>query len=447
LDILDGTAALSRIIELNNNKVSIGGIAKKFNTSKPKIRRIMRKHGIIPAIKPRPKIVDWHYVAQHIIDDDIPFLKQINAIPTAKRHLYYRHIEIGLYKKSENNYQQLCSITAEQTRGCDSTYTKKTKYPRINEDVFIDETKKPVGLDEYDVDEEPVEPTAAEPPEDPVEAAKGAIQECKNKIMGYTGECTPGEDGSDPGIWYGQQKIKEIWTEHTNSQQVLHQAAKGWNKYDKQKSVTVIALGGLGSNSDIAKNARRLRTHNKKHPDQKIIIDYYGDFDSTGDFIASKLERILRYYGVRNFEINRVAITANQIRNQDLIEDPEYNQGKNLDSRFQQFKRNYPDLVAKYGEKFGVQLEAMITTETRWKVFCKLVQTSILDDWDGDVWLNNRSDEQYDYEANGEEEPEDIDVDNEPYEDTDMTIRKKMIDMASEAFKPGWEKDYNNDED
>jgi hypothetical protein len=155
----------------------------------------------------------------------------------------------------------------------------------------------------------------------------------------------------------------------------------------------------------------------------------------------------LRWYGVRNFEIKRVAITANQIRNQGLIEDPEYSPEKNLDSRFQQFKRNYPDLVAKYGEKFGVQLEAMVTTETRWKVFCKLVQKSILADWNEDVWLNNRPDEEYDYAANGEEEPEDRDVDNELYEDTNIATRQKMVNMATEAFKPGWEKDHNNGED
>jgi hypothetical protein len=136
---------------------------------------------------------------------------------------------------------------------------------------------------------------------------------------------------------------------------------------------------------------------------------------------------------VRNFEIKRVAITASQIRNQDLVEDPEYGPGKNLDSRFQHFRIKYPDLVDKYGEKFGVQLEAMITTETRWKVFCKLVQKSILEDWDEEIWLN---------EANGEERPEDIDPDNELYEDTDITIREKMANMATEAFKPGWEKEY-----
>jgi hypothetical protein len=400
----------------------------------------MKEHGIEPAIKARPKIVDWHNVAQHIIDHDIPFLKSINAIPMAKRHLYYRHIEVGLYKKSSNNYQNLCSITAEMTRGCDSTYIKKTTFPRISEqDIFIDESKHPIGLDQYDADEEPIEPTAKEPPEDGIEVAKNTIRECKEKIMGYTGECKPGEESSDPGLWYVQPKHKELWTEHTNSQQYLHEAAKGWNEYNEKASVIIVALGGLGSNPDISKNAKRLRTYNRNHPDQEIIIDYYGDFDSTGDFIAAKLERILRWYGVKNFKVNPVAITAEQVRTGDFIEDPEYSPEKNKDSRFAQFKKKYPDLVAKYGEKFGVQLEAMVTTEKRWKNFCKLVQSSIRGDWDEDTWLDNRPPEEYDYVANNEEEPEDIDPDNEYFEDTNLTIREKMISVATEAFKPGWE--------
>jgi len=59
--------------------------------------------------------------------------------------------------------------------------------------------------------------------------------------------------------------------------------------------------------------------------------------------------------------------------------------------------------------------------------------------WDEDIWLDNCPPEEYDYEANGEEQPEDIDVDNEFYEDTDITIREKMVQMATDAFKPGWE--------
>jgi hypothetical protein len=35
----------------------------------------------------------------------------------------------------------------------------------------------------------------------------------------------------------------------------------------------------------------------------------------------------------------------------------------------------------------------------------------------------------------------DIDVDNKFYEDTDITIREKMVQMATEAFKSGWEKE------
>ena len=49
--------------------------------------------------------------------------------------------------------------------------------------------------------------------------------------------------------------------------------------------------------------------------------------------------------------------------------------------------------------------------------------------------------EEYDYEANEEEEPENIDPDNELYGDTQITIREKMLKTTTEAFKPGWWKE------
>ena len=46
--------------------------------------------------------------------------------------------------------------------------------------------------------------------------------------------------------------------------------------------------------------------------------------------------------------------------------------------------------------------------------------------------IENCPDEEYDYDANEQEEPEDIDPDE---------ARPKMIRIVTEAFKLGWEKD------
>ena len=81
-----------------------------------------------------------------------------------------------------------------------------------------------------------------------------------------------------------------------------------------------------------------------------------------------------------------------------------------------------------------------MTTEGRLKDFKKILLDAIDDCWDEDIYNENCPPEEYDYGAHGEEEPEDIDPD-EFYDDTDITIREKMIRTATDAFKEGWEEE------
>lgn len=81
-----------------------------------------------------------------------------------------------------------------------------------------------------------------------------------------------------------------------------------------------------------------------------------------------------------------------------------------------------------------------MTTEECLRDFKKILLDAIDKCWDEDIYNiynENCPPEEYDYEANGEE-PEDIDPDNDPYEDTGITVREKMIKMVTEAFKEGW---------
>jgi hypothetical protein len=41
-----------------------------------------------------------------------------------------------------------------------------------------------------------------EPPDNPMDVTKNAIQECKDEIMYYDGQCVKGEEGKNPGRWY-----------------------------------------------------------------------------------------------------------------------------------------------------------------------------------------------------------------------------------------------------
>lgn len=83
-----------------------------------------------------------------------------------------------------------------------------------------------------------------------------------------------------------------------------------------------------------------------------------------------------------------------------------------------------------------------MTTEERLKDFKKILLEAIDDCWDQSIYDENCPDEEYDYEANGEQEPEDIDPDNDLYEDTDITVREKMVKMSTDAFEPGWDRRY-----
>lgn len=77
-------------------------------------------------------------------------------------------------------------------------------------------------------------------------------------------------------------------------------------------------------------------------------------------------------------------------------------------------------------------LEAFLTTDARLKIFKKMLNDAIYKHWDEDIFYENCPPEDYDYEANGEVEPEDIDP---------IPERKKMYRKITESFKEGWERE------
>ena len=72
--------------------------------------------------------------------------------------------------------------------------------------------------------------------------------------------------------------------------------------------------------------------------------------------------------------------------------------------------------------------------------FKKILLDAIDAEWAEDVYYHNCSSKKYDYEAEDEEEPQDIDPDSVPDDSKDgLTIREKMYKRITEAFYPGWE--------
>ena len=62
-----------------------------------------------------------------------------------------------------------------------------------------------------------------------------------------------------------------------------------------------------------------------------------------------------------------------------------------------------------------------------YKQFKKLVVDAVAECWDQTIYDDNTPDEDYDYKANNEEEPESIDLDNDLYDDPE-NLEKASFD-------------------
>jgi hypothetical protein len=273
-------------------------------------------------------------------------------------------------------------------------------------------------MGETDIDKFPEKPIAAAPPQDWEEYIDNEIQSVKHAysdlrkhaVKNYDGECTPGREGINPGRWYMQPKYVEIWVEGGNLLKTIN-VLKG------DKKVHVVAFGGIGSTTRLYKHCMRVKQIKDIHKHiKKIVILYCGDFDSTGDWLDDYITNAIHFYtGMKNkqdYELKRVAILPQQIDEYNLVEDPEYNPEENEDPRFKKFKLKPKviPLIKKYGEKFGVQVEAMLTTKEMIDTFKEILQDAIDEQWDEKIFEENCHDKKYNYEANDEIEPEDIDI-------------------------------------
>lgn len=146
---------------------------------------------------------------------------------------------------------------------------------------------------------------------------------------------------------------------------------------------------------------------------KKIIVLYFGDSDKAGNNIRRKVQVALKFYSgggeitLDNGKKLKIPISPN-IRIPVPVELVHV--------------AITPEQVEKYGLT-GFQLEAFMTNEKRLREFNKIERNAIKGCWNEQKWLDNCPPKKYDYESNGIEEPEDVDVDNELYEDTDMTKR------------------------
>lgn len=211
-----------------------------------------------------------------------------------------------------------------------------------------------------------------------------------------------------------QPTYSEIWCESETIQPDLL-------KFQDDLNVRVVASGGFISTSYMHACCKWLKEISDTYDHtEKIVILYFGDFDKAGGYISKNLENGLKWYAdelkIRvPIEFRRIAITEEQVNDPKL------------------------KLITNPEKRDNVQLEAFLTTKKKLEIFKKLVRDAILECWDVDVYEKNCPEEEYHYEANGEVEPEDIDIENTYYNnDTQETYREMMFRKITEAFKPGW---------
>lgn len=350
----------------------------------------------------------WYKIIKRT-GEELEFYDRQGIVPSLRK-MYYRLIELEILTKTDSNYKHFAEKTAEARKGVDSTYTKPTNLPRLPIDCFRDDKRETKG--KWDVSQ-PSDPTPDLPPNDPIEVTNNAIQDCKDAILSYDGLCYPGEKGVMPGRWYRQPIYCLLLCESDTIQPDLL-------RFQHDRSVKVGCVRGWTSTPYMYEFCKALKETAEKHDwINKIVILYFGDFDEAGHKIRANVEAGLKWYqgGSDEFcipvpvELRLVVITPEQVKKYKLT---------------------------------GYQLEAFMTTEERLRDFKKILLDAIDDCWDQSVYDQNCPDEEYDYEVNGEEKPEEIDPDKDLYEDTLITVREKMINLATEAFKEGWENEVSS---
>lgn len=177
-------------------------------------------------------------------------------------------------------------------------------------------------------------------------------------------------------LWKGQPKRVEVWVEKDALARICSEAAGNFN-------VVTCPSRGYSSYTYIKEGARRIGRYRE---DPEVIVLYFGDYDPSGLDIERDLgDRLLRY-GVVSVEVQRVALTLDQIKEHELPPMP----AKTSDPRLAKF-------VADTGGAEAVELDALEPD-----VLTDLIKESIEKHIDLDVW-DERKEEIEDAKADLEE--------------------------------------------
>jgi hypothetical protein len=209
-------------------------------------------------------------------------LKQYAGTPVTVRQLYYRLVAGGVIPNTVRSYKNLVAAL--------STWRREKRIPFR---AFEDRTR---GLDRKDVGWRA---------DDPVEWLRASLKEALETAAGY-----------HVARWYGQKKRVLVAVEK--------QALEGtFAEVCTELQVDLAVCRGYPSLSFLKEIADALSPRDPEADGRQNVVLYFGDLDPSGVNIPETIERDLGpELFDRDFELERVALTREQVEDLGLIPAP-----------------------------------------------------------------------------------------------------------------------------
>jgi len=256
-----------------------------------------------------------------IVEEAKKILRQYNVTMTL-RQLYYRLVAKLILANTMNNYKALSKWMVKARERGD-----------INEAYIEDRVRQTFGGDSG------------------YESPDGFIKSYEDWFRGCW-------DNFAYNMWTTQPQALELWVEKDALSRLVSEEGDKFN-------VVTCPSRGYSSYSYVRKGVRRINRHGKH-----VKVLYLGDFDPSGmDIERDLLDRLIRY-GAEDMEVQRIALTLEQIREYDLPPMP----AKTSDPRLAAFQ-------ADTGGSDAVELDALEPP-----VLQQLINDAIVAEIDQDAW-------------------------------------------------------------
>ena len=353
----------------------------------------------------------WYRVIERLANA-IPEYESVHGFKPSSRTMYYQLIDEKIITGSESDHNKFVDSTVKARLGwIDSN--EELLFPKLDIDCFADDNSRYVS-DDFE-DYAPEETTEPGPIPDPKKYIDLFISRVKFAIRYFEGSGEEGDAGRIGGRWHNQPEYVEVWEEKND-------LLPGFKSMLYDKRITIRANKGYPSLLFLyrcTKELKELIDRTGLEP-ENIHIKYCGDWDPSGENIDWYIKRRLKQLGLDGIDFQRVAVTPEQIEEYDLpLLDIKKKPEKKLPNP------NMREFIRRHGNK-ATHLNAFFT-EKHFNIFKKILQESVDDHWDPDIYQEKV--DEYDVDP---EEPEEMDEDE--LEDAKIIMCKK----ATEAFGHGW---------